>query len=450
MLPSVRGLAAEYDMFPAGETVLCAVSGGADSMCLIHMLWSERERGGWQVAAAHYNHHLRGAESERDAAFVRDWCRDRGIPCHLGGGDVAAAAARTGRGVEETARQMRYAFLRETAERTGARRVATAHNADDNGETLLLHLVRGSGLQGLTGIPPRRGELIRPLLTTSRAEIERYLKEQGVPHVEDSTNGDTGYSRNFLRHEVMPLLRQLNPNLTASLSAAAQSLRADQDYLSAQAAMASSAARWAEEDVVIRAEVLAGMPPALALRVIQKLVDQMGNGTVLSRVHREGILQLARSADPAGRLDLPGGLAAQRVYEDLLLTTDRDPLPPLTERTLLLPGEIRLEETGVAVSARAETAEALCPPDTLYLSRAKTGKALVVRSRRTGDTLSLAGREGGKTLKKWMIEKKIPRRVREQVPVLDVGGAVAGVAGLGADRAFLARPGEEAWKITFR
>ncbi len=450
MLSSVRGLAAEYDMLPAGGTVLCAVSGGADSMCLLHMLWAERETGGWQVAAAHYNHQLRGAESDRDAAFVRDWCRERDIPCYLGGGDVAAAAERTGQGVEETARQLRYAFLTETAERIGAQRVATAHNADDNGETLLLHLVRGSGLQGLTGIPPRRGDLIRPLLTTSRADIERYLSEHDVPHVEDSTNTDTAYSRNFLRHEVMPRLRQLNPSLTAALSAAAQSLRVDNDYLNAQAAMAAAAARWAEEDVVIQAKVLADLPPALALRVIQKLVDQMGNGTVLSRVHREGVLQLARSGDPAGRLDLPGGLAAQRVYEDLLLTTDKDPLPPLAERSLPLPGRVVLEEIGVTVTAEAEFAQAPNLPDVFYLSRAKMGEGLTVRARRGGDTLALAGREGSKTLKKWFIEEKIPRRIRERVPVLDVGGAVAAVAGLGPDRAFLARPGEAAWKITLR
>lgn len=450
MLPAVRSLAEEYDMLPAGGTVLCAVSGGVDSMCLLHMLWTEQDAGGWQVAAAHYNHQLRGAESDRDAAFVQSWCRERDIPCYLGTGDIAAAARQTGQGIEETARRLRYAFLAETAERIGAARVATAHNADDNGETLLLHLVRGSGLQGLTGIPPRRGGLIRPLLTTTRADIERYLSEHGVPHVEDSTNTDTAYSRNFLRHEVMPRLRQLNPSLTAALSSAAQSLRADNDYLNAQAAMAAAAARWAGEDVVIRARVLADLPAALALRVVQKLVDQMGSGTVLSRVHREGVLQLARSGDPAGRLDLPGGLTAQRVYEDLLLTTGRDPLPPLAERLLPLPGQVVLEEIGATLSAEADFAQTSHLPDTFYLSCEKIGGKLTIRSRRVGDTLALAGREGSKTLKKWFIEEKIPRRVRERVPVLDVGGAVAAVAGLGPDRAFLAQPGEPAWKITLR
>ena len=264
MLENIPALAAEYDMLPRGETILCAVSGGADSRCLLHLLWSGQEEGGYHVAAAHFDHCLRGEESRRDAAFVADWCRERQIPCHLGEGDVAREAEESGEGVEAAARRLRYAFLEDTAQKIGAGRIATAHNADDNGETLLLHLVRGSGLQGLTGIPPRRGNLVRPLLTTLRADIADYLERHGVPHVEDSTNTDTRYSRNFLRHQVMPLLRELNPNLTAALSSAARTLRTDNDYLTAQAARAAAAARWAEDDLVIRAEILAGLPAALA------------------------------------------------------------------------------------------------------------------------------------------------------------------------------------------
>ena len=158
MLEQVKALTTEYDMFPRGGKVLCAVSGGADSMCLLHLAWTMAEAGGFQVAAAHYHHGMRGEAADADAAFVEAFCRQREIPFVTERGDVYGQAQRLGLGVEETGRRLRYEFLRRAAEELGCNRIATAHNADDNLETLLLHLVRGAGLHGLAGIPPRRGE----------------------------------------------------------------------------------------------------------------------------------------------------------------------------------------------------------------------------------------------------------------------------------------------------
>ena len=165
----VAPLIRTYDMLPRDGLVLCAVSGGADSMCLLHILLSLAEERRLQVFAAHFDHRIRGEESARDAAFVAEWCAHQGVRCVMGEGDVLREAGLLGQGVEETARQLRYAFLRRTAVALGCTRVATAHNADDNAETLLLHLVRGSGLQGLTGIPPRGVVVVPPLLTTTGA-----------------------------------------------------------------------------------------------------------------------------------------------------------------------------------------------------------------------------------------------------------------------------------------
>ena len=187
MIEAVKALTAEYDMLPRGGAVLCAVSGGADSMCLLHLLSALAEEGGFRVEAAHYHHGMRGAAADADAAFVADWCRARDIPCAVERGDVYGEAARLGLGVEETGRRLRYDFLRRTARARGCGRIATAHNADDNLETLLLHLARGAGLHGLAGIPPRRGEIVRPLLTTSRAEIGAYL---GVDRSSVKRGGD--------------------------------------------------------------------------------------------------------------------------------------------------------------------------------------------------------------------------------------------------------------------
>ena len=416
MLERVLDLAREYDMLPHGGTVLVALSGGGDSMCLLHLLSALGSKGGFSVAAAHYNHRLRGAESDRDEAFVRDFCAARGIPCILGGGDVAVEAKRLGRGLEETARRLRYAFLQESALRLGAERVATAHNADDNAETLLLHLVRGSGLQGLTGILPRRDKVVRPLLTTPRGEIEAYLKEHSIPFVEDSTNADLAYTRNRLRHTVMPLLREMNPNLTQSLSDTVRYLRADNDFLNAQAAMICQSARWAEDNVVIEARLLAQAPAAVAPRVARRLLEMMGDGdTDCSAAHLGAIVNLCRGEDPSAVCFLPGGLLVQRVYRDLLFTTEKEfpaPFAPLP----LAAGENVIPGTGWTVK--------LSPPL----------PGLVARPRKRGDEITLPGR-GTKTLKKLFVDEKIPRRLREQIPVIADEQGVLAVAGFGGNTA---------------
>lgn len=273
MLEAAKALSTEYDMLPRGGAVLCAVSGGADSMCLLHLLHTWAEEGGFRVCAAHYHHGMRGEAADADAAFVSDWCAGRGIPCVVERGEVYAEAERRGLGVEETGRQLRYEFLRRTAAELGCDRIATAHNADDNLETLLLHLARGAGLHGLAGIPPRRGEIVRPLLTTPRAAIEAYLEARQIPHVEDATNTDEYYARNRIRRQVVPVLRQLNPRLTESAAETMGYLRADNDYLNAQAAAVCQNARWAEDDLVIEARHIAQLPAAIAPRAVRRLLS---------------------------------------------------------------------------------------------------------------------------------------------------------------------------------
>ena len=450
MLEQVKALTTEYDMFPRGGKVLCAVSGGADSMCLLHLAWSMAEAGGFQVAAAHYHHGMRGAAADADAAFVETFCKERNIPCVVERGDVYGQAQRLGLEVEETGRRLRYEFLRRTAEELGCNRIATAHNADDNLETLLLHLVRGAGLHGLAGIPPRRGEIVRPLLTTSRLDIEAYLAEHGLTHVEDCTNADESYARNRIRRQVVPVLRQLNPRLTESAAETMGYLRADNDYLNAQAAAACAHARWAGDDLVIEARYIAQLPAAIAPRAARRMLEMMGDGNAdCSAAHLKAIVDLAAGEDPSAVAFLPHGRLVQRVYKDLLFTTQSEPLPPFSPTPLNLDGETAPEGTPWRCRCWATTCPAEGEPGVLYLAREAVEGELVLRPRQTGDEIALPRRGGTKTVKKLFIDEKMPRRDRERVPVLADGAGVLAVAGFGAGQSRLAQPGQPAYALIF-
>ena len=440
MLNGMEALIRREDMLPRGCRVLCAVSGGADSVCLLGALYRLRERLGIGLLCAHYNHCLRGEEALRDEKFVRELVKTRfpGVELFVGSGDVAAKARELGTGLEETARQMRYAFLEETAKLAGAERIATAHTANDNAETVLLHLARGTGLQGLTGIAPVRGNIIRPLLTTTRGEVEEFLRTEGLPWVEDSTNADLKFSRNRVRHNLVPELELLYPGFARRLSENAALLREDEGYLSAQAAELSGQSELRGEEVAIPAEVLSKAPRPIALRAVRQLLARLRKGDdTCTAAHLESVLELCGSDTPSGEVHLPGGLTARREYGLLCLG---------------YPGrEAPLEPTTVALDGTTRAGEwvVLCE-DCTYEGQEQgrlefwiRAEELALRSRVTGDELKLPNRPG-KSLKKWLVEEKIPRRNREGLPVFTAGGRLCAVAGLGVDEGFLPAPGEKA------
>ena len=432
---TARGMIAE------GERVLCAVSGGADSLCLLRILHLLSRFHGFTVEAATFDHRIR-PEGAKDAAFVVNTCAGWGIPCHAGAGDVPAAAAQSKTGLEETARRLRYAFLEATADRIAARRIATAHNADDNAETVLLHLLRGSGLKGLGGIAPVRGRVIRPLLEVSRVEIEAYCAAAGISYVTDATNADTTYSRNYLRHEVLPLLRERNPNLLTTLGRSAETLRRDSAYLEGEADRLFQSVQREPERISYSAAELLTLQEALSSRLVQRMAETLCPGTVLSAVQRERVLELCRSERPAAACVLTGALRARREYDSIVLTAERE--TGEESSVTLGPGErVRFRDRVLSCE------EALCPegkfnqPYAYYLC---PGEALLLRAPRPGEDITLPSRPR-KAVKKLLSDAKVPRHLRGQVIALERAGRLAALDGFGADIHYLPKPGEACWRI---
>lgn len=459
MLEQMRQLISSAALLPPDSHVLCAVSGGADSVCLLHALYHLRPSLNFSLSAAHYDHGLRGEDSTQDAGFVEQFvslcCGEQRLPdgrvlppvkLYQGKGDVGKEAARTGAGIEETARILRYAFLRRAAQQAGANLIATAHTADDNAETILFHLSRGSGLRGLTGIAPRRDGLIRPLLTTTRHEIEDYLRYYALPHREDRTNFDDTYARNRIRHQVVPVLDGLFPGFSPRMSQVAARLRADEDYLSDQARAVSGQAVRRDGGLVIPAAALAQAPGPLAVRALRQLLDALcGGDWTGSAVHLESVLALCRTVGPSTQISMPHGLVARREYDDLVLAPAAQETLPICP--LPLPGTIRAGPWTVEVTGALYRGEMQTPFD-LWLAQSEALLPLTLRPRQTGDRLRLPGRPE-KTVKKWLIDEKIPRSRRDLLPVLAAPSGIAAVAGLGAAAEHIPKPGQAAWHIRF-
>ena len=433
------GDAFQFGLIPPGSGVLCALSGGADSMYLLCRLLEGRERYGWRVCAAHLNHGLRETAG-RDEKFVRDWCGRRGVPLAVGFEDVAGYARREGLSLEEAGRTLRYRFLGQAALEAGCPLIATGHHAGDSAETVLMNLIRGCGLKGLAGIPERRDNIVRPMLEVSRGEIEAYLKEHGVPHVEDETNEDVNYTRNKVRHQLLPLLEELNPQAAAHIAAAARRLREDEEELSRQAAPLAAEGLDIPDGVALPVRVLREAPRPLALRACDGLLERAGLGA--QAVHLERVLALALGDDPSAGADLPGG-RAYRQYELLVLAPGADPEPPAPAQ--LREGEQAWGEWRIWCAPAPCPAKAYISPWEFYLRP----EAYLVRPRREGDRLTL-GRRPAKTVKKLMIEGKVPARRRARVPVLALGGRAAAVGGLGPEKDCLAAPGAPALHIIIK
>lgn len=417
-------------LFAPGDTVTAALSGGADSVAMTHLLLSLRDELGIRVRAAHYNHHLRGAESDRDEAFCRALCRAWGIALICGGGDVAAEARRTGQSIESAARALRYAFLQSVCE---GGKTATAHTADDNLETVLINLTRGTSLRGLCGIPPVRGGIVRPVLCLTRADVERYLANNSLRYMTDSTNLTDDALRNRIRHGIVPRLAAENPLLSEKTLCLTESLRADEVFLRDCAAQLL---KQAEQPDGLAVAVLCGAPRPIRLRALRQALEAGGAGR-LCAAHLDAADTLLCAPEPAASLSLPG-LTIRREYGLLCLGARAD-AKPFSPFLLPMPGAHPLSGGNTLVCTGPL---AFSGQRGLYLALSKPP---LVRPRRPGDRLRLSG--GTKSVKEWMIDRKIPAALRGAIPILELDGTIAAVWNVGADPAFRPASGQPCYHL---
>lgn len=395
LLPFIR----QYQMIKPGDTVVCAVSGGADSVALLWAMYLLRDKLQINVEAAHFNHNLRGEESDRDARFVKDLCDRYDIPLHVGSGTVIADK----KGLEAAARKARYAFFSELSGK-----IATAHTADDNAETVLMHMIRGAGLKGLCGIMPICDRLIRPMLSVTRADVVAFLDAYHMPFVEDSSNGTDQFFRNRLRHHVMPCLHEENPRFAQAVSEMAMRLREDENYLDIQAK------RGKTTDVAS----LRKLDIPIQKRVLRMLLEDFG---VLepSAEHIALLFDVLHGQNPSAKGDFPGNIQIGQVDGKLeKLTTIAEISIPFA-----VSDSIELPDLNLRISCSER-------PDENGFSFMPSGN-MIIRSRIAGDSMRLPG--GTKSLKKLFIDKKIPAAYRNRIPIVADDSGVIAVYGFGGN-----------------
>lgn len=451
MLKKMKRTIDKFNMIAPGDKILVGVSGGPDSVALLHGLWSLREELRLELNVFHLNHMMRGKEAEEDALFVEELARRFDLPVIVERVDVPRLIREAKASAQEVAREVRYRRFYRAAEKVGAQKIALGHNLNDQAETVLMRLLRGAGTDGLAGIPPvREGKIIRPLLEITRGEIEEYLAQQGLSARLDRSNRKTRYLRNRIRMRLIPLLeKDYNPRVVELLARLAEQAREEAGFL--EGAAREAYRRLAREEAADGATGRAGVHLSLAgLRLEPMAIQRRVVRAALSRAkgdirrvdfrHVEQVLELARVGRVEATLDLPGGIKARRTYTDLVIELEPpgsagpgagpgEPAAPGEVYTLQVPGLTALPAWGLTMQAEllpghqaGDMPSAQDPRSPVaHLDFHRLSLPLKVRARRPGDRFQPLGLRGSKKLKDFFIDLKVPRRERDHIPLVVSG-----------------------------
>ncbi len=444
MQKKVRNFMEEYHMVEREDTILAAVSGGADSLCLLMLLHALCEGMGFTLRAVHVEHGIRGEASLRDARFVEEICAKYQIPCRIYHCRALEYAREKKLSVEEAARKLRYQFFQKAADEFGAQKIAVAHNQNDCAETMLFHLARGSGLKGLCGILPVRGQIIRPLLCLERGEIEAYLKQSGQQFCTDETNGQLMYTRNKIRHQVLPLLAQVNGNAVSHMNQAANVVAEAAELIEGLRNSAMGKYVCVSGEGVCISQELLEEPPLIVREALRHvLAETAGSSKDISRVHVQQLKDLfARQNGKAA--ELPYGMRAQRTYGGILLrkgnaqelrnaaTADAegkadteaasDAAQPVN-LTLPIEGSLVIPSCGYEISTRLlekipQNEEIPKKIYTKWFDYDKIKGTTRLKTRQEQDYLIINAEGSRKKIKKYFIDEKIPAHRRDDILLL--------------------------------
>jgi tRNA(Ile)-lysidine synthase len=445
MLARIKEIIERQQLLLPNETIVVGVSGGVDSTALLHILCrlNQQYQYNWVLHAVHLNHGFRGEESDGDERYVESLCQALGVRCHLFARDVSLYMEETRQGAQEASREVRYQLYERVAKQVGAAKVALAHHADDQVETILFRILRGTGIHGLAGMPVRRWlvdgqiEVVRPFLSIYRSELEEYCQTHGLEPREDSSNRSRKYKRNKLRLDVLPQFEAINHRYREHLLQLAEAARIDDQCLNrlSRDYLEEVIETRLENKIVIARKKLQTCDLALQRRMITLILSYLSRKIEWSAQHVEAVLHVADGENPSAVLHLPKQVVVRRVYDAIRFEKETGPKQHTAYcYDIEVPGITWLSEQGINI----RTAVADAPFDwksmSLYtavfdVERLPSG-TLAVRNRRPGDRMSLLGLTGTKKLKDLMIDAKVPKALRERWPILVSDSQILWVPGV--------------------
>lgn len=434
----VAAVIRRHSMLKGGEKVLVGLSGGPDSVCLLYLLNKLRDEFSLTLHAVYVNHNLRPDETPREIEFCKDLCRSFGIDLFVKSIDVKAYIKAHGLNKQEAARELRYRVFDETAFEAGADRVALAHNADDQAETLLMRLLRGSGPTGLSGIPVKRGKIIRPLIGIERVAVEKLLDSENIPFVVDSSNLRTDYFRNKVRNHLMPVLKQFNPNLNSTLLNTISILRDEESYFDiiVTKTLMKLISRKTEKRIELFLAPMEVMETVILRRVLRRAIAETRGLRGLGFAHMENIIDLVKKGRSGGRLYIPKGVRVIKGYSLLVITSEKP--VRISDYELQPPGRLVIREAGMVIDASFEE-KAEEPGDgrsSILLDGGMMNFPLKVRHRMPGDFFYPMGFGKRKKLQDFFVDEKAPRDERDGIPLILSGDDIIWIAGYRADERY--------------
>ena len=408
-MDSVNNTIKQYNMFKKGDKVAVACSGGIDSMCLLHYLFANKRQWGIEVCAVNVDHQIRDNSAD-DSSFVESFCKTNGILCYKFAINVPQIAKEQKTGLEETARTARYKVFETLLQKGLASKIAIAHHQQDQVETVLLNIFRGTGLKGASGIKHVQNGFVRPFLNTSKAEINIYAKENNIEYVTDQTNNDEAYSRNFLRLNILPNLRKVWRNVDANIISFSKICKQDDDYILSTIDFDDIAF---EQNLARIPQRYFALPNSVQNRVLKYAFEKLNLTKDIEKRHLDLLKSLVKSGENGSKISLPNGLKASLEYDALTIFAPKN--NARFEQKDFKTGKTIFENCEVKIKKTSKIELNL--PNCHIIDSKKLPKDAKWRTRQNGDVFAKFGC-GEKKLKDYLIDKKVPNRIREQIPVL--------------------------------